>query len=74
MMPVETFDPAMLHVLLTAQRANVQALLMLTPHVPEAQRMTVRAGAIQALGAIEDALGVPRTFPTRAERHRARIG
>lgn len=35
---------------------------------------TLRAALLMALGAIEDALGLPRTVPTRKERRENRIG
>jgi hypothetical protein len=60
------------HILLHAQRANLQALLALLLTVPEAQRNSVRAGAVQALGALEDALGVERTMSRREERREER--
>jgi hypothetical protein len=34
--------------------------------------VTLRAALIMALGAIEDALGLPRTCPPREERRRER--
>lgn len=65
-------DADMTMILLNQQRANLQALLAVLGCVPEAQRLTVRAAAIQALGAIEDALNVPRTFAPRETRRRER--
>lgn len=65
-------DADMSLIILNAQRANLQALLAVLACVPEAQRLTVRAAAIQALGAIEDALDVPRTFAPREQRRRER--
>jgi hypothetical protein len=35
--------------------------------------LAVRAALIQVLGAVEDALGLPRTLPSRAERRRTRV-
>jgi hypothetical protein len=59
--------------ILTAQRESLRALLLLVPTLPEDRRSEVRAGAVQALGAIEDVLGVPRTFAPRDERRRERL-
>jgi hypothetical protein len=35
--------------------------------------LAVRAALIHMLGALEDALGLPRTLPSRAERRRTRV-
>jgi hypothetical protein len=35
--------------------------------------LAVRAALIQVLGAVEDALGLPRTLPSRSERRRTRV-
>jgi hypothetical protein len=35
--------------------------------------LAVRAALIQVLGALEDALGLPRTLPSRSERRAARV-
>jgi hypothetical protein len=35
--------------------------------------LAVRAALIQVLGAVEDALGLPRTLPSRADRRAARV-
>jgi hypothetical protein len=35
--------------------------------------LTLRAALLMALGAIEDALGLPRTLPPRRERREARV-
>ena len=35
--------------------------------------LTLRAALLMALGAIEDALGLPRTLPSRKERRESRI-
>jgi hypothetical protein len=35
--------------------------------------MALRAALLMALGAVEDALGLPRTLPSRAERRAARV-
>ena len=43
----------------------------MTPEL-RALLMSVRAGIIQLLAAIDDALGLPRTLPTRAERRAGR--
>ncbi len=64
-------DPILL-ALLSSQREGLRALLLLLPSVPEDRRGDVKAGAMQALGVFEDALGVPRTFPRREERRRER--
>jgi len=34
--------------------------------------LTLRAALIMAIGQIEDALGMPRTLPSRSERRQAR--
>jgi hypothetical protein len=36
--------------------------------------LTLRAALLMALGAIEDALGLPRTLPSRKERRAERTG
>jgi hypothetical protein len=36
--------------------------------------LTLRAALLMALGAIEDALGLPRTLPSRKERRAERAG
>jgi len=65
---MEPFTLAML----TAQRENLRALLLVVSSIPEARRANVRAGAIAALGAIEDALELPRTYVPQPERRRER--
>lgn len=35
--------------------------------------LALRAALIQAIGAIEDALNMPRTLPSRSERRAARV-
>lgn len=65
-------EPLVLAVLLS-NRESLRSVLLLLPLLPEDRRGDVRAGAIKALGAIEDALGEKRTFPTRDERRRERV-
>lgn len=60
-------------ILLHAQAANLRALLAYLPALPEEHRASARAGAVQALGALEDALGMPRTIPRRDDRRRERV-
>lgn len=60
-------------ILLRAQRAQLQALLTLLPSIPEEHRQSAKAGAVQALGALEDALGLERTIPRKAERSENRV-
>lgn len=67
-MSAGTIDHTMTHVLLYAQRANLQALIACLSVLPEEHRASARSGAIQALGALEDTLGVVRTFPKRDGR------
>jgi hypothetical protein len=67
-LPVE-FGLALLH----QQRASLRLMLAWIALVPEDHRDHVRHGAVQALGAIEDVLGVPRTFAPRDERRRERL-
>jgi hypothetical protein len=64
-------DPILL-ALLASQREGLRALLLLLPTMPDAHRQDVKAGAIMALGAVEDALGLERTVPKRDERRRER--
>lgn len=59
--------------LLTSQREGLRALLLLLPQVAEQHRNDVKAGAVKALSAVEDALGVERTMPSRDERRRERL-
>lgn len=66
-------DTTVTHILLAAQAANLRALLACLPSLPEEHRQSARAGAVQALGALEDALGVERTIPRREERRRERM-
>lgn len=58
--------------LLTSQRESLRALLLLLPTITELHRNDVKAGCVKALSAVEDALGVPRTLPSRDERRRER--
>lgn len=58
--------------ILVTQRENLRMLLLTLPLVDEQYRDKVKAGAIQALGAVEDALGYERSFPPRDKRHRER--
>lgn len=51
---------------------HMLALLLLRCAPHDDARQTLRAGAIQLLGAIEDALGVERTFAPRRERRARR--
>lgn len=71
-MSAGTIDHTMTHIVLSAQRANLQALIACLPALPEEHRASARSGAIQALGALEDTLGVVRTFPPREVRQRER--
>ena len=57
---------------MTSQREQLRALLLWLDAIPEERRADVRAGCVQALGAIEDALGVERTLPKREVRRRER--
>lgn len=57
---------------MTSQREQLRALLLWLDAIPEASRPSVRAGCIQALGAIEDALNIERTFPRREVRRQIR--
>lgn len=59
--------------LLRSQREQLRATLLILDHVSDRHRSLVRGGCMQALGAIEDALGEDRTFPRREERRRDRL-
>jgi hypothetical protein len=65
-------EPFALAILL-AQREQLRMVLLSLPLVQEEHRGVVRAGAIQLLGAVEDALGYERTYPKRDTRRRERI-
>lgn len=58
--------------MLVTQRESLRMLLLTLPFIDEAYRNDVKAGAMQALGAVEDALGYERTYPKRDERRRER--
>jgi hypothetical protein len=58
---------------MTSQREQLRALLLWLDAIPEEKRADVRAGSIQALGAIEDALGVERTLPRKYQREAERV-
>ena len=59
--------------ILAAQRANLIALVAVLPSMPATlPRDDVRAGAVQALGALEDMLGVKRTYTPRDDRRNVR--
>lgn len=58
--------------MLVTQREGLRMLLLTLPFIDAAYRNDVKAGAMQALGAIEDALGYERTYPKRNERRRER--
>jgi hypothetical protein len=58
--------------ILTTQREGLRALLLCLPMIDERHRGRIRSATIHALGAVEDAMGYPRTFPPREERHRER--
>lgn len=64
-------EPAAL-AFLTAQRENMRAMLLLLALVPDDRRDHMKHSCVQLLGALEDTLGVERTFPPRQERRRAR--
>ena len=53
--------------LLHTQRSAVLAGLLITKGDPH-----LKAGAVHYLGALEDTLKVPRTFPPREDRQRER--
>ena len=63
-----TADDTIHHALLLSQRAALLAMLPVVVTRPE-----LKAGAVQWLGALEDALGLERTIPRREERRRERI-
>ena len=58
--------------MLVTQREGLRMLLLTLPFIDVQHRNDVKAGAMQALGAIEDALGYERTYPSRDARRRER--
>jgi len=66
-------NDAMIAAVLRSQREGLRAALLLLEHLPDTHRAPVKAGCVQALGAIEDALGEPRTVPTRDQRRQGRV-
>jgi len=68
----ESTNPLTIAILVT-QREQLRMILLSLSLIDEPYRHQVRAGAIQMLGAVEDALGYERTYPRRDERRRERV-
>lgn len=71
-MTTEPLPDIAAQLLLTSGREQMRAVLGFLALIPPEHRPSVRAGCIQALGAIEEALGVERTFPKREVRRQVR--
>ena len=63
-----TADDTLHRAMLLSQRAALLAMLPVVVTRPD-----LKAGAVQWLGALEDALGLERTIPRREERRAARL-
>ena len=63
-----TADDTLHRAMLLSQRAALLAMLPVVVTRPD-----LKAGAVQWLGALEDALGLERTIPRREERRAERL-
>lgn len=67
-MSAAAVDDTLHRAMLLSQRAALLAMLPVVVARPE-----LKAGAVQWLGALEDALGLERTIPRREERRAGRV-
>jgi len=72
-MTTATDNNALTLAILVTQREQLRMVLLSLSLIDEPYRNQVKAGAIQMLGAVEDALGYERTYPRRDERRRERV-